>query len=250
MDTVNDFLVKSGLRTVILVSETGMSRKQITAIRRRLGLRGSADSGPLPHSENILGSRAMSLEASLFMQAYLLIAANPRAEIDILSVISAHSHYLECHAAIRSGKVDLDHFLELDKAWVLARDFRGYGVVMRNCDSCHIDFVASINARRHSCPICSGVTVETPDDCDEDRSTLSLEDLISKVDGVRKSVNWGITDQEICEEYNLTASELAVTKQLSQLSAKEIKALTEKASGTAEIIDFIREHGNLKTLVA
>lgn len=250
MDTVNDFLVKSGLRTVILVSGTGMSRKQITAIRRRLGLRGSADSGPLPHSENILGSRAMSLEASLFMQAYLLIAANPRAEIDILSVISAHSHYLECHAAIRGGKVDLDHFLELDKAWVLARDFRGYGVVMRNCDSCHIEFVASINDRRHSCPICSGVTVETPDDSDEERCNMSLEDLISKVDGVRKSVNWGITDQEICEEYNLTASELAVTKQISQLSAKEIKALTEKASGTAEIIDFIREHGNLKTLVA
>lgn len=249
MEAVNDYLVKSGLRTVILVSETGMSRKQITAIRRRLGLRGSADSGPLPHSENILGNRAMCLEASLFMQAYLMIAKNPKVEIDILSVIAAHSHYLECHAAIRGGKVDLDHFLELDKGWVLARDFRGYGIVMRNCESCHIEFVSSINDRRHSCPICSGVTIETPEESDEATGSLSLQEIISKVGEVRKSCNWGVTDEEICADLNLSETELAVAKQLAQLSPRELKALTEKASGTAEIIEFIREHGNLKPLV-
>lgn len=166
MDCMNEFLVRSGLRTVILVAETGMSRKQITAIRKRLGLRGNADSGPLPQAESLLSSRAMCLEGSLFMNSYLAIAKDPRVQLDILAAVAAHEHYLDCHGAIRDGKIDFANFLERDRAWVLARDYRGMIVNMRSCSGCHLEFVASINDRRHNCPLCSGVTIEIP--CSED----------------------------------------------------------------------------------
>jgi flagellar transcriptional activator FlhC len=249
MEDMNELLVRSGLRTVILVSQTGMSRKQITAIRKRLGLRGNAESGPLPQAESLLSSRAMSLEGSLFMHSYLMIAKDPRVEVDILAVIAAHNHYLECHGDIRGGKIDLDHFLELDRAWVLARDYRGMIVGMRSCSCCHLEFVASINDRRHNCPVCSGVTVEVQNEYEINQSR-TVADLIEISDKIKIMMNWGMTESELCNELGLSAGELEIAKALGALSSTELRQLADREQESADILEILRETGSLKSMVA
>ncbi|HCF3016936.1 TPA: hypothetical protein NIB55_004177 [Pseudomonas aeruginosa] len=244
--SINEKLVKSGLRTIILVSQTSMKRKQITAIRKQLGLKGSADSGPLPHSETILGSREMILEATLFMQAYLLIAQNPAESIDNLAVISAHAHYLECHGSLRGGAVDQDVYLDLDRAWVIARDYRAMNVSMRSCNTCHTEFVASSVCRRFNCPLCSGTTVEIP----TEPEPRSLSELAELSNSVSKALNWGSNDEELCSEIGITLSELTVAKALSTLSPRELRALVASEASTSAAIKALQEQGSLQFMVA
>jgi len=244
--SIHERLVKSGLRTIILVSQTSMKRKQITAIRKQLGLRGSADSGPLPHSETILGSREMILEATLFMNSYLMIAENPAECIDNLAVISAHSHYLECHGSLRGGAVDQEIYLDLDRAWVIARDYRAMNVTMRACKSCHTEFVASSACRRFNCPLCSGITIEVPTDAE----SKSLSELAGLSASVSKYLNWGTSDEEVCKEMGITKSELTVAKALNSLSPRELRALVSSDVSTAQAIQALQEQGSLQSMVA
>lgn len=240
MQDLGSTLVKAGLRTAIIVAETNMTRKQITAARKKMGIKGNTDSGPLPQAESLLSSRPLTLEASLFMHAYLLVAKQPKSGVDIRAVLAAHSHYVECHASIRSGRIETKTLLELDRAWVLARDYRSMVVGMRTCHSCSLEFVASINDRRHACPICSGVNIATPVACSKLSSARALSDFIEISQKVKIQINWGNSSSEIIEDLGLSPDEYDLCVELSRLSSKELKSLAESNHDGAQILEMVR----------
>lgn len=240
MDDLGTLLVRSGLRTAIIVAETKMNRKQITAARKRFGIRGNAESGPLPQAESLLSSRPLTLEASLFMHGYLLVAKQPKSGVDIKAVLAAHTHYLDCHAGIRGGRIDTSTLLELDRAWVLARDYRSMVLGMRTCHTCHLEFVASINDRRHACPICSGVDIKCPSEATSVSGIRTIDDFIEFAQKVKNQLNWGNSDLEIMSDLGLREDELDLCKELARLSARDLQSLVDSKQGTAEILALIR----------
>lgn len=240
MEDLGTLLVRSGLRTAIIVAETAMTRKQITAARKKFGIRGAAESGPLPQAESLLANRPMTLEASLFMHAYLLIANQPKAGVDIKAVLAAHAHYLDCHGAIRGGRVDVDTMLELDRAWVLARDYRSMSLGMRSCHNCHIEFVASFNDRRQACPICSGTNIKSSTHANDAPPMRSIEEFIEISEKVKNQINWGNSDDEIIADLALRDDELDLCKELARMSPRQLGSLVESNSNTAEIFGIIR----------
>ncbi len=159
--TLHIRMAPCGFRSAIIRAQTGLTRKQVASLRKRLGIVGPAESGPLPQAHSILSGKAKAMEASLFMLNYLYLAKTPRVDVDIDAVIAAHDQYFHCHAAIRNGQVDLENFLDIDDAWVVARDYRALEVMMRSCSGCHIQFVSSIHDGRQCCPICNGAVVRT-----------------------------------------------------------------------------------------
>lgn len=66
-ESLASVLVKAGFRSAIIRLHTGLTRKQVTSLRKKLGVCGPSESGPLPNAESLLVKRAVSLEASLFM---------------------------------------------------------------------------------------------------------------------------------------------------------------------------------------
>jgi hypothetical protein len=244
MEGLGVLLVRAGLRTAIIVAETSMTRKQITAARKRFGIKGSAESGPLPHAESLLSNRALTLEASLFMHSYLLIAQQPKSGVDIRAVLAAHSHYVDCHGSIRGGRVDLNSLLELDRAWVLARDFRSMVVGMRTCHTCHLGFVASINDRRQACPICSGVSITSSDEMSKS-NLRSIHEYVEISKKVKTQANWGNSDEEIICDLQLRDDELEMCKELSKLSSLDLRKLVAAEYSTSEVFNFIRESSSL-----
>lgn len=247
-EDLGNILVKAGMRTAIIAIEADMSRKQITAARKRFQIRGNSESGPLPQAENILGSRALTLEASLFMQAYLSIAQQPKVRVDILSVLAAHDHYLDCHAGIRDGKIDTDCILDLDRAWVLARDFRTMEVGMRTCHDCRIEFVATFNDRRRACPICSGVKITTPT-VEGACKGKNIGEFIEIAAQIAKQLNWGSTDDEIARDLELSDSEYELAKVLSRLSPREVRLVIQADRPAHEVVQEIRNRGSVNSLV-
>lgn len=226
-------LVKAGFRSAIIRLHTGLTRKQVTSLRKKLGVCGPSESGPLPNAESLLVKRPVSLEASLFMLAYLITAEKPREAIDIHAVMAAHTQYLDSHSSLRGGNMDLENILELDDAWLVARDYRSQEVTMRTCNSCHVEFVASINHRRHACPLCDGVQVRDPFHCDfADRpvSTRSVGELIEFSHKVSQWENWGYSAEEIRSELSLSSHEFSACKKILSFSEAEVGHLCSKYS--------------------
>ncbi|WP_237046859.1 FlhC family transcriptional regulator [Aquipseudomonas alcaligenes] len=251
MEDLGIQLVKAGLRTAIIVAESGMTRKQITAARKRLNIRGNAESGPLPQAESLLGSRQLTLEASLFMHAYLMIAHQPKVGIDIRSVVAAHTHYLDCHASLRGQQIDIETVLDLDRAWVLARDYRAMVISMRTCQDCRLEFVSSFNDRRFCCPICSGVRCKAPEESVLDkRHSRTLPEYLEIAQQVAKQVNWGNTAEEIARDLQLNDDEFELARDLSKLSPREIRMVAATNLKPAAVLHHIRERGNVLSLAA
>lgn len=251
-ESLANVLVKAGFRSAIIRLHTGLTRKQVTSLRKKLGVCGPSESGPLPNAESLLVKRAVSLEASLFMLAYLITADKPREAVDIHAVMAAHTQYLDSHSALRGGNLDLENILELDDAWLIARDYRSQEVTMRSCSNCHIEFVASINHRRHACPLCEGVQVRDPFHCDvADRavSTRNVGELIEISVKVSQWENWGYKADEIKSEFALSEGELVACRKLLSLADDEIKRLCLKFQTGDRLVKYlikapaVRGHG-------
>ncbi|NWC84073.1 hypothetical protein HX798_27870 [Pseudomonas putida] len=247
MDTTLDVrMARCGFRSAIIRAQTGLTRKQVASLRKRLGIIGPAESGPLPQAHSILSGKSKAMEASLFMLNYLYLAKAPRMEVDIDAVIAAHDQYVHCHAAIRNGRVDLDNFLDIDDAWVVTRDYRALEVMMRSCSGCHIQFVSSIHDNRQCCPICNGAVVRSDVfACDAqiavtDRSVAELIELASPV---LKFKNWGATQIEICKELRLNNDEYSLCQGLSKITKAQFAMLTQRYSNGVELLTAFKQDG-------
>ncbi|MBJ2179998.1 hypothetical protein JC795_17550 [Pseudomonas veronii] len=224
-------LVHVGFRSAIIRIHTGMTRKQVTSLRKREGIVGPSESGPLPNAESLLAKKEATLEASLFMLAYLITAKSPRTTIDVEAVMAAHSQYYDCHAALRNGQLDLENVLEIDDAWVIARDYRSKEVTMRSCSTCHIEFVVSINRPKHCCPLCDGVQVRDRFHCDHaDRavSKRSVAELIELSQKVTQWENWGYSPSEIQKELGISQKEFDACTKLQGFTDPQLQGVLDK----------------------
>lgn len=239
-------MAKCGFRSAIIRAQTGLTRKQVASLRKRLGIVGPAESGPLPLAHSILTGKAKAMEASLFMLNYLYLAKTPRIDVDIDAVIAAHDQYFHCHGAIRGGQVDLDNFLDIDDAWVVARDYRAQEVMMRSCSGCHIQFVASIHDNRQCCPICSGAVVRSDlFSCDAQTvfTERSVADLIEVSGVVMRFKHWGCTESEICKEQSLNSDEYSLSLALSKLTNSHLAAISQRFNDGTALLSAFKQEG-------
>jgi len=123
---------------------------------------------------------------------------------------------------------------------------------MRSCSNCHIEFVTSINHRRHACPLCEGVQVRDPFHCDvADRtvSARSVGELIEISVKVSQWENWGYSTDEIKGEFSLSEGELGACRKLLSLADDEIKGLCLKFQTGDRLVKYlikaraVRGHG-------
>lgn len=238
-------MARCGFRSAIIRVQTGLTRKQVASLRKRLNIVGPAESGPLPQAHSILSGKARAMEASLFMLNYLYLAKNPRNDVDIDAVIAAHDQYLHCHVGIRGGQADLDNLLEIDDAWVVARDYRGQEVMMRSCSGCHIQFVASVQDSKQCCPICNGAVVRSDlFSCDAQVATTmrDVPELIELASQVSKFRNWGATDSEVCAELELNSEEYSLCLAMAKLNSSQLSVINQRyASGIHLLSAFMRD---------
>lgn len=237
-------LVMAGFRSIIIRTETGLSRKQVQCLRNRLNVQGPGESGPLPYSESILLQRSRAAEATLFMLNYLNIVNNPdpTCGMDILAVVAAHKTYVENHGALRGGRVDLDCFLEIDDAWVLARDYREQVVTMRPCKTCFIKFVTSIHHTHSNCPLCNGVTVRDEEPASNGKLVKQLIDVLPSL---RRRLAWGETVVEVAQELNLSQEEVHLSVRLNNLPAATQRLIGDCSMTIQELQSKIDEMGEV-----
>ncbi|CAI9912124.1 TPA: FlhC family transcriptional regulator [Pseudomonas aeruginosa] len=247
MDTTLDVrMARCGFRSAIIRAQTGLTRKQVASLRKRLGIVGPAESGPLPQAHSILSGKAKAMEASLFMLNYLYLAKTPRVDVDIDAVIAAHDQYFHCHAAIRNDQMDLDNFLDIDDAWVVARDYRALEVMMRSCSGCHIQFVSSIHDSRQCCPICNGAVVRTDlFSCDAQAvvTERSVPELIEISALVMQFKHWGCTETEICKEHGLNSDEYALCLALPKLTNAHLASITNRFATGVDLLSTFKQEG-------
>lgn len=247
MDTSLDVrMARCGFRSAIIRVQTGLTRKQVASLRKRLGIVGPAESGPLPQAQSILSGKGRAMEASLFMLNYLYLAKTPRNEVDIDAVIAAHDQYLHCHVGIRGGQADLDNLLEIDDAWVVARDYRAQEVIMRSCNGCHIQFVSSVHDSRQCCPICSGAVVRSDRfSCDAQvvETERSVPELIELASCVLQFRNWGANMSEICKEHGMNGDEYALCLVLAKLNSAQLALVNQHYSAGVDLLSAFKQDG-------
>lgn len=239
-------MARCGFRSAIIRAETGLTRKQVASLRKRLGIVGPAESGPLPQAPSILSGKTKAMEASLFMLNYLYLAKTPRIDVDIDAVIAAHDQYFQCHAAIRNNQVDLENFLDIDDAWVVARDYRALEVMMRSCNGCHIQFVSSIHDSRQCCPICSGAVVRTDlfvCDAQAVSTHRTVSELVELSGMTLQYKNWGCTEAEICKEQDLNSDEYMLCLALSKLTNNHLAAISKRFVTGLELLSHYKQEG-------
>ncbi|HBN7932908.1 FlhC family transcriptional regulator [Pseudomonas aeruginosa] len=238
-------MARCGFRSAIIRVQTGMTRKQVASLRKRLNIVGPAESGPLPLAHSILSKKARAMEASLFMLNYLYLAKSPRNDVDIDAVIAAHDQYMNCHVGVRGGQADLENLLEIDDAWVVARDYRTQEVMMRSCSGCHIQFVASVQDSRQCCPICNGAVVRTDlFSCDAQtaKTDRTIPELIEMASLVQQFKNWGSTEAEIRAEHALNAEEFSLCLSMAKLPSSQLALVNQRYnSGAILLTAFTRD---------
>jgi len=160
------YLVEQGFRTKILHVETGMSESSLRALAHGInaldGKQVRLSSGTLPEPDSILRTRSANAEGTIFMLIYLRIAGEEKASrnIDIDAVIKAHRIYLEHRS--RFGIDCTDKPLDINRAWVLARDYRvphpqyPRSLELRRCIDCGAPYLV-VSRQRHQpqCPFCA-----------------------------------------------------------------------------------------------
>lgn len=142
-------LLARGARTKIVESHTGLSAYVLRSLRKDLGVAHAAN-GPIPYQGGGgLACRETQIHLSLFAAAYRRIGGNGvAARIDIDAVIGAHDLY---HRAIE-GAARLD----INAAWLVARDLHSGWARLVNCPSCAVAYLAWDSAGTPAtCPYCA-----------------------------------------------------------------------------------------------
>ncbi len=152
-------LIELGFRTSIVHLETNLPTGRIRDLFHGWhGLAGSSlkpSSGSLPESDTILKTRANNAEGTLFVLLYLRFAGDGAKHcINIDAIIKAHRLLTGNRA--RFGAVFTNQPLDVNQAWVLARDFRSDTLKLRRCIHCSAPYlVVDHQHNQPKCPFCA-----------------------------------------------------------------------------------------------
>jgi hypothetical protein len=142
-------LLRRRARISIVHHETGVSRAKLRALYREIHGHG-APSGQIPMIGGAtIQTRAQQIHAGLFAALYERYGGPATTrQLDIRAVVAAHDLY----RAMAPNEAPMD----LNAAWVIARDLRVGTAELRTCSACAVRYlVASASRLSPTCPFCS-----------------------------------------------------------------------------------------------
>ena len=153
-DTAVD-LIERGLRISIVSHLTGLHPKTLRALYRELQGR-SPPSGPLPSAAAILTTRTAQAMASLFALCYRTVGGTGIFDqLELQALLTAYELYRELVEALLS-EISPRNPLDINAAWVLARDLHTGAVYFRECSHCAVQFLCALESLSPpDCPICA-----------------------------------------------------------------------------------------------
>ncbi|HYC03528.1 MAG TPA: FlhC family transcriptional regulator [Azospirillaceae bacterium] len=170
-------LIEHKLRTPLIVYHTDLSPAYLRELYKEMHGE-SPKAGRVPEAQNILSSRMRVIEASLLMNLYLRYAdrEGARRAIQIEPLVDAYDAYLQ----IRAGMAD-KNLLDINEAWVLARQYRSEELSASRCAPCAAVFFTVPDQKvETNCPAC-GVQAGAGGAADEPEGETSWTDVHGQV---------------------------------------------------------------------
>jgi len=148
-------LIHRGMRLSIVSHVTGIHLKPLRSLHREILGRG-ATAGQMPSTRRILATRSSQATASVFGAIYRSAGnSGIHDQIDITALLTAYDLYRELLevAVSTASPVKL---LDINQAWIIARDIRTGAAYFQECRHCRIDFLSAADADSPmDCPICA-----------------------------------------------------------------------------------------------
>lgn len=147
-------LIRVGFRTPIVVIETDLTNAAIRDIAKLMNGGKRPSSGPLPSPNYMVNSANALAELSLFAGIYRSVGGEEiYKSIDIDNLICAFNLYKELRQNhFADGRDDL---LDINRAWVIARDLRSSTAWIRRCDDDGYYLVVDKQRVPSGCPWCA-----------------------------------------------------------------------------------------------
>ena len=148
-------LIERAMRTSIVARITDVAPGVLRELYQEIHGRRPAP-GQLPSTSGILRSPRSQASASVFAALYRVFGGEAVHEaIDLDALLSAHRLYLEQIASV-AGYGELGKPIDINQAWVLARDLTTGMTAFRFCGRCNIRYLAADFSRTAlRCPICA-----------------------------------------------------------------------------------------------
>jgi flagellar transcriptional activator FlhC len=144
-------LLERGARVSIVRHLTDLPRMVVRRLYREvLGVAPAA--GQLPTTARVMGTRLRQVQASLWASLYRGLGGPGICQIlDPQALLAAHDLYLQ--VARGQGHPPT---LDLNDAWVVARDLRSGAAELRPCPRCQIHYLVCSEPRLPpTCPLCA-----------------------------------------------------------------------------------------------
>ncbi len=148
-------LIERAMRTSIVARVTQLRPALLRELHREVhGDKPVA--GQLPSTSGILRSPRLQASASVFVALYQALGGAPSAgAVDVRALMHAHRLYLEQLSALPAAET-LGEPIDINAAWVIARDLTTGLAARRFCPHCAVHYLAADFSRRSlQCPICA-----------------------------------------------------------------------------------------------
>ena len=143
-------LIRCGFRTKIIEYATGLRTRLVRHLYKEIWGR-SPTAGMLPQSVNVVRSWERLAQASLFADMYHgLNGSLIYRQVDITRVLDAYRAYMMLHTQMALPNRPLD----INTAWVIARDLRGGSAILRRCKCGYPTMLVVHQHKKMLCPIC------------------------------------------------------------------------------------------------
>ena len=148
-------LIVRGMRLSIVSQVTNIPLKPLRSLHREI-LGRAPTAGPLPSTCRIFATRSAQASASLLAALYRSAGDSGIYDrIDMTALLSAYDLYRELLAVAVSPASSVKR-LDINQAWIIARDIRTGAAYFQACRHCHIRFLSAADARSPpNCPICA-----------------------------------------------------------------------------------------------
>ncbi len=149
-------LIERAMRTSIVARETQLRPALLRELHREVhGDKPVA--GQLPSTSGILHSPRLQASASVFVALYQALGGAPSAgAVDVRALMHAHRLYLEQLSTLPAAEKTLGEPIDINAAWVIARDLTTGLAARRFCPHCAVHYLAADFSRRSlQCPICA-----------------------------------------------------------------------------------------------
>ena len=133
-------LLELGLRTSIVVQETGLSAEAVRQIHREVN-QSPPKSGQLPDIESIIKTKRAQIEASLLLSIYQKLDTAQHRKVDIDNLQKAYDFYQNLRGGLKLESSRWKSF-SINEAWILVRAYLIEQVTIDwcQCGACSLQY--------------------------------------------------------------------------------------------------------------